>query len=113
MANLPQRLKVIVPGLVLGSIIALCFATVLAPDHVDLRERVVVWATVMLGPVTETIRGSVMLSPWVNRFGWLGLALISAHPIRPHWATGLLTFIGLKLWFFAGIIAAAIRLWGS
>jgi len=45
--------------------------------------------------------------------GWLGLLLAPAHPADPNWATGVLTAAGLALWFFSGLLAVMLVVWGG
>lgn len=72
----------------------------------------VIWVVIMGGPVFDTLKG-LTNAPLLTALGWLGLLLIAAHPSRPHWATGLLTVIGLQLWFFAGLLSALVGLYGA
>jgi hypothetical protein len=72
----------------------------------------VIWAVIMGGPVLDTLKG-LTNAPLVTVLGWLGLLLTVAHPARPHWATGLMTVIGILLWFFAGFLSALVGLYGA
>jgi hypothetical protein len=114
MHTLRQRLIIIGPGLALGSLLALCLAASLLPASFDPQGGTLMWTWVVIvgGPVLDAFNGYADTSS-VTALGWLGLLLIPAHPARPHWATGLVTAIGLLLWFFVGYFAALMALWGA
>lgn len=109
-----QRLRIIGPGLALAALLALCLAALLLPPSSSPQglEVMVIWVVIMGGPVFDTLKG-LTNAPLLTALGWLGLLLIAAHPSRPHWATGLLTVIGLLLWFFAGLLSALVGLYGA
>jgi hypothetical protein len=114
MYTLRQRPKIIGPGLVIGSLLALCLAAWLLPPNFGFqgRELMWTWVAIMGGPVlgTSEIFGPF---PWITGLGYLGLLLIPAHPTRPHGATGLVTVIGFLLWFLAGFYTALVGLYGA
>ena len=106
-----RRLSVLCGGLAVGALLSLIIAGPLMPSGMGLRARATIWVAVMGGPVW----GSTWdISSVLNAvaYGWLGLLLVPAHPMRPHWATGLLTAIGLALWFFVGFITVLVAVWG-
>lgn len=107
-----QRLKVIGPGLAVGATVALMTAGPVMPSGTGVGERAFAWAAVMGGPILGTAWGMTAYHPPVS-LGWLGLLLIPAHPLRPHWATGILTAFGLAVWFFAGFAAVMVAVWGG
>jgi hypothetical protein len=104
-----RRLPVLGSGLALGAAFALFVAGPTMPEGMRLADRVLVWATVMGGPVVGTAwdMGSGI------SLGWLGLLLIPAHPVRPSVATGCITLLGLALWFFAGFVTVVVAVWGA
>src|ERR1700678_3117746 len=105
-----KRVKVLGIGLVLGGMFALWVAGPMIGSHVPIAGRLNVWASVMGGPIMGTAWGMGRYVPAIN-FGWLGLLLVPWHPIRPSVGTGLLTAVGLLLWFFAGFAAIAVAFW--
>ncbi len=107
-----RRLKVIGIGLAVGGLFSLLVATFLMPSGMDLQSRAFTWAALFGGPVLGTAWEMVGFHPVIG-LGWLGLFLAPAHPIRPHWATGLVTVAGLVLWFFAGFITVVVAVWGA
>ena len=102
-----RRLKVLGIGLLLGMLFALWVAGPLVPFGMGLRHRAFVWATVMGGPVLFTVWDVAVYYMPIG-LGWLGLLLVPAHPVHPHWATGIVTAAGLLLWFFAGFVTALV-----
>jgi len=82
------------------------------PSSMGFRDRVMVWASVMGGPVVGTAWDMAAYHPAIY-LGWLGLMLVPTHPARPHLATGLLTAAGLVLWFFAGFLTVMVAVWGA
>lgn len=82
------------------------------PYDMSLRDRTDIWAAIMGGPVTGTV-WNLASSHLAISFGWLGLLLVPAHPIRPNWVTGLITTVGLILWFFAGFYSVMVSVWGA
>lgn len=107
-----KRFKVICIGLAGGAVFALWVAAVLMPSGMEFTSRVLVWAAVFGGPVLGTAWETVRYHPVIG-LGWLGLLLAPSHPVRPHWATGLMTVAGLVLWFFAGFITVVVAVWGA
>jgi hypothetical protein len=78
----------------------------------DIRDRAFIWAAVLGGPIMGTVWDMITFHPAIG-LGWLGLLMVPAHPLRPHWATGLVTAAGLTLWFFAGFVAVMVAVWGA
>ena len=105
-----RRFLVLGVGLAVGAVIALGIAGPLMPEGLGFRDRAIVWAAVMGGPVLG-IAWDMTFAP--IRLGLLGGLLIPAHPVWPHWATALLTAVGLILWFFAGFITVMAAVWGG
>src|SRR5579859_7798583 len=93
-----HRLTVLGVGLAVGACFALWVAGPMMPSGMRFVDRVLVWASVMSGPVVGTALGMAELCPPIA-VGWLGLLLIPAHPARPSVATGCVTVFGLSLWF--------------
>jgi hypothetical protein len=107
-----RRLTVVGVGLALGAVFALCVAGPMMPSGMGLRDRAIVWAAVMGGPVLGTIWDMMTFHPAIG-LGWMGMLLVPAHLARPHWSTGLLSGAGLVLWFFAGFLAVMVAVWGA
>lgn len=105
-----RRLTVLGAGLALGAVFALLVAGPMMPSGTRFAGRVMVWFSVMGGPVVGTAWGIAQFVPLIW-LGWLGLVLIPAHPIRPSVATGWVSAIGFLLWFFAGFVAMMVAAW--
>lgn len=108
---MPQRLKVVGYGILTGATFALLVAGLTMPSGMSLWNRAESWIVIMGGPIMSWVWA--IRSVPIIELGWLGMCLIPAHPIRPHWATGLLTLIGLVLWFFAGFITIIAAVYGA
>jgi hypothetical protein len=107
-----RRVKVLGIGLLLGAVFALWMAGPMMPSGMRIPDRLLVWASVMGGPVAGTAWGIAEFHPSIM-LGWLGLLLIPAHPMRPCAVTGCVTVVGLSLWFFAGFLAIMVAVWGA
>ena len=107
-----RRLKVLAIGLLLGASFSLWTAGPMMPSRMQLSDQVLVWVSVMGGPIVGTSWGMVGIHPFIG-LGWLGIPLIPSHLIRPCAATGCLTLFGLSLWFFAGFLAEMASAWGA
>jgi hypothetical protein len=110
--ELARRLMVPGPGLLLGAVFSLWVAGPMMPSWMGASDRALVWAYVMSGPAAGTAWGMVDFHPSVG-LGWLGLALALAHPLRPLPATGVVTALGLAVWFFSGFVAVMVAVWGA
>jgi hypothetical protein len=82
------------------------------PSGLQLQGRILVWTWVMGGPVVGSSWGLAEFSP-VIALGWLGLLLISAHPLQPGMSTGCVTLVGFSLWYFAGFWTIMMAAWGA
>jgi hypothetical protein len=106
-----RRLTVLGPGLAVGAVFALFVAGPMMPS-IRIADRLLVFTSVMTGPVIGTAWGMAEFHPAIS-LGWLGLLLIPAHPARPCIATGCVTSFGLALWFFSGFFAMMVAAFGS
>jgi hypothetical protein len=61
------------------------------------------WGYMLAGPAWGTWAG--MGEHWFVVLGWLGIPLVFAHPLGPSRLTGIITILGLTLWFVAGFIS--------
>lgn len=107
-----RRLKVLGIGLLLGASFSLWTAGPMMPSGMQFSDRVLVWASVMGGPIVGTSWGIAGFHPFIG-LGWLGIPLIPSHLIRPCAVTGCMTLFGLSLWFFAGFLAVMVAAWGA
>jgi hypothetical protein len=110
--SLLQRLPVLGAGLAVGAAFGLFVAGPMMPSGMRFADRVLIWSSVMGGPVVGTAWGMAEFHPSIS-LGWLGLLLILAHPIRPSVTTGCVTVFGLSLWFFAAFLAMMVAVWGA
>ncbi len=99
-------------GLAGGALFALWVAVALMPSGMDLGNRSLAWVTVIGGPVVGTTWGMAEHHPVIG-FGWLGFLMAFAHPVRPHWVTGVVTVAGLVAWLFAGFVTVIVAVWGA
>jgi hypothetical protein len=103
-----KRFSVIVPGLLLGATLAAwyCFFQKRA-DPRTFQDKVKVWAWIVSGPFQE-----FWLDQWPS-FCWpfvgiVTLAGMLAHPVRPNWATAIVTALALLVWFLSGLSLAFV-----
>jgi len=89
---LTQRFKTLGIGLGVGAVFSLLVAGLVLPSGYDLSERALAWAWVMGGPIVGTVSGM----PPLMGFGWLGMPMALAHPVRPNPVTKGFTIFGLS-----------------
>ena len=92
-----RRLRVIVPGLMLGLVCSLsCFGSTPYPFGL------------LLGPFAMLVGISPEAPYYSERGMWIEAIVLLArtvcHPIKPNGATGALSGVGLFLWFFCGLV---------
>jgi hypothetical protein len=109
---MPQRLRVIGLGIILGAMFALWVAGPFVGSGVSVDERARLWLAVMSGPLIGSWMGLMNYAPPVCA-GWLGLFLIAAHPLRPSRLTAFITILGLLVWFFAGFFTVAVAVFSG
>jgi len=107
-----QRFRIVGIGLALGAVFALWVAGPVMPSGLRFADRVLVWASVVGGPVVGTVWGMAKFHTGIQ-LGWLGLLLVPAHPIRPNVATGCGAVFGLVLWYYSGFLAMMVATWGA
>jgi hypothetical protein len=94
-----RRWKVLVPGI---GIVAF-LAALAASSKFSGPEAIEVCLCILAGPFAEPF--AYVEYSWASMIGWGAalLLMISAHSLRPHIATGIISIVGLFLWLVFGL----------
>lgn len=103
-----HRLRVFLLGIGLGMVFALRTAARVS-SGTTFSEWASVWVWVMGGPISGLDHAWLLSRSVCGIVCLVGLLFIPAHPIRPHWFTGLLTTFGLMCWFFLGFMEVLLQ----
>ena len=103
-----ERWAVVLPGIIIGATLAGVWCAAEVPGPV--RNRAEGFVVVAAGPFAGLFHGAPScLCP----VALLALPAMLAHPLRPRPWTGVVTAVGLALWFLAGWAELAVLLYAG
>ena len=88
-----ERFSVLGIAVGLGAALLAIAAMTQMPTGWGLSNRLSWWGLMLAGPVWGSWVGMGSYHSFIS-FGWLGLPLAMAHPLKPHPVSGVLTVIG-------------------
>ena len=107
-----ERFSVLAIVAGVGAAILAMVAMTQLPTDWGWADRLSYWGLMLAGPVWGSSLGMGEHHSFIA-FGWLGLPLAMAHPLKPHAVSGVLTVVGVALWFWAGFLSIIVAGWGA